>query len=124
MMMAFELDDMWKQQEEFMNLLKEKRGFPQFPVDITSKDGQKLLKDISHHMMDELFEANQHLKNSKSHRATEIKEIDREAYVEELVDALHLFFEVCIASGVTKSELYDVYMRKGDVNTARITTGY
>jgi hypothetical protein len=107
-----------------MVLLQEKRNFPQFPTDITSKKGQQFLKDIRNHLMEELFEAGQHLKNAKSHRATELPEVDREAYKEELVDALHLYFELVIASGVSLDELYDAYMKKGDVNFERIRTGY
>lgn len=115
---------MWDQQEAFMRLLQEKRNFPQFPTDITSKKGQQFLKDIRNHLMEELFEAGQHLKNAKSHRATELPEVDREAYVEELVDALHLYLELVIASGVTVDELHEAYMRKGDVNFDRIKNGY
>lgn len=118
------LIQMWDQQERFMKLLQKERGFPEFPTDITSKKGQKFLKDITHHVMDELFEAGQHLKNSKSHRATLIPEIDRAAYVEELVDALHLFFELCIAAGVSVDELKEAYLKKGEVNFNRIRNGY
>ena len=75
-------------------------------------------------MMDELFEAGQHLKNAKSHRATLIPEIDREAYKEELVDALHLYMELVIASGITLEELCEAYLKKGDINSARINSGY
>lgn len=122
--MSDRLNRMWDQQREFMVLLQEKRNFPQFPTDITSKKGQQFLKDIRNHLMEELFEAGQHLKNAKSHRATELPEVDREAYKEELVDALHLYFELVIASGVSLDELYDAYMKKGDVNFERIRTGY
>ncbi len=118
------LTDMWNQQHDFMILLQEKRNFPSFPVDITSKAGQKLLKDIAHHMMDELFEAGQHLKNAKSHRLTEVPHVDRKAYVEELVDVLHLYFEKVQASGITLDELYEAYMEKGRVNVSRINNGY
>lgn len=119
-----DLERMWLQQLQFMNLLKRERGFPDFPTDITSKSGQQFLEGISFHMMKELFEAGQHLKNSKSHRATEVKEVDREAYKEELVDALHLFFELCLAAGITKEELVRAYLEKGDKNTQRIKNGY
>jgi hypothetical protein len=119
-----ELQAMWEQQEAFMRLLQEKRGFPLFPTDITSKPGQKFLKDIRNHIMEELFEAGQHLKNAKSHRATELPEVDREAYKEELVDALHLFFELAIASGISREELVDAYLSKGRTNENRIRTGY
>jgi len=115
---------MWVQQVEFMELLQEKRGFPDFPTDLTSKKGQQFLKDIRNHLMEELFEAGQHLKNAKSHRATDIPEVDREAYKEELVDALHLYFELVIASGITLQELEEAYLKKGNVNIDRIKNGY
>lgn len=115
---------MWQQQENFVRLLQAKRGFPPFPVDITSKSGQKFLKNITHECMGELFEANQELKNSKAHRVTEIAEIDRSAYIEELVDSLHYFFEIAIYSGVSLDELYEAYMSKGDTNKKRIENSY
>jgi predicted house-cleaning noncanonical NTP pyrophosphatase (MazG superfamily) len=119
-----ELEEMWDQQERFMYLLQEKRGFPEFPTDLTSKKGQQFLKDIRNHLMEELFEAGQHLKNAKSHRATEIPEVDREAYLEELVDALHLYLELVIASGITRKELVKAYLDKGRTNVERIRSGY
>jgi hypothetical protein len=119
-----QLETMWQQQHDFMLLLQETRSFPEFPTDITSKKGQKFLKDITHHMMDELFEAGQHLKNAKSHRATLVPEVDREAFKEELVDALHLYLELVIASGITLPELVESYMKKGEINVSRIKSGY
>ena len=122
--MTDKLQTMFDQQKAFMRLLVEKRNFPSFPVDIKSKEGQKFLKSITHDCMGELFEANQHLKNSKGHRATEITDIDREAYIEELVDSLHFFFEIVILSGISIDEMYEAYMNKGDVNVDRIVGGY
>lgn len=118
------LQQMWNQQEAFMKLLQKKRGFPQYPVDLTSKVGQKELKKITYDCMGELFEANQHLKNSKDHRATEVKDVDRDKYVEELVDALHYFLELVIMSGISLDELYKAYIEKGHINDARIASGY
>jgi len=115
---------MWQQQSAFMRLLQEKRGFPQFPADLASKKGQQFLKDIRNHVMEELFEAGLHLRNAKSHRATELPEVDREAYKEELVDALHLYFELVIASGISLDELVEAYLQKGIVNFKRIDEGY
>lgn len=115
---------MWQQQHEFMRLLQEKRNFPEFPADITSKKGQQFLKDIRNHILEELFEAGQHLKNAKSHRATELPDVDNLAYIEELVDVLHLYFELVIASGITLDELYETYLKKGEINTQRIINGY
>jgi hypothetical protein len=122
--MMDKLQEMWEQQEKFMELLQERRGFTKFPVDITSKSGQKLLKGYTHECMHELFEANQMLKNSKDHRATDVDDFDREGYVEELVDALHYFFEIAILSGVSLEELHASYMKKGSVNITRIENGY
>ena len=118
------LQEMWEQQEKFMKLLQERRNFTKFPVDMTSKSGQKLLKGMTYECMHELFEANQMLKNSKDHRATELSEFDKEHYVEELVDTLHYFFEIVISSGISVDELYEAYIKKGKVNIERIENGY
>ncbi len=117
----FEL--MWNDQEQFMRLLQEKRGFPEFPVDLSSKAGQKFIKQISYETADELHEARQHLKQ-KDHRAADVGSVDREEYVEELSDALHFYFELVIASGISKEELFAAYMKKGLENVRRINTGY
>lgn len=118
------LQEMWDQQHKFMELLKERRNFPNFPVDMSSKSGQKFLKSITHECMHELFEANLLLKNSKDHRETDIKEFDKDGYVEELVDALHYFFEIVISSGISLDELHSAYIKKGKINTDRIESGY
>lgn len=118
------LENMYVQQEDFMRLLQKKRNFPDFPVDPTSKAGQKFLKGITHECMHELFEANLLLRNSKDHRATELSEFDKENYVEELVDTLHYFFEIVISSGISVDELYEAYIKKGKVNIERIESGY
>jgi hypothetical protein len=122
--MSDKLSEMWNQQLQFMNLLKERRGFPNFPVDIKTKEGQKFLRGITYECMGELFEANQELKNSKAHRAAEITDLDREAYLEELIDSLHFFFEIVIASGISLDEMYTAYMKKGIKNFSRIENGY
>lgn len=107
-----------------MRLLQRERSFPSFPVDISSKAGQQLLNSIRHHLQDELHEASQHLKNAKSHRLTEVRDVDREAFKEELADVLHLYAEICIAAGISVDELVRSYLDKGDKNTARILGGY
>lgn len=122
--MTDRFEQMWKQQEDFMRLLQEKRSFPNFPVDLTSKNGQKFIKNLMHECMDELHESLQHLKNSKDHRATEVTNFEREEFVEELCDSLHYFIEIAIASGVSMEELFQVYLAKGKKNTERIISGY
>lgn len=117
-------EQMWNQQKSFMELLREKRGFPAFPVDLASKQGQKFIKGLMHECMDELHESLQHLKNSKDHRATEVTGFDRGEFVEELCDSLHYFIEIAIASGVSLEELFKAYMSKGRTNEDRILKGY
>lgn len=119
----FKLEKMWEQQEDFMRLLQKKRGFPNFPVDLSSKEGQRLLKNISYECGDELHEARQHLKQ-KDHRISDVGNVDREKYVEELADSIHYLLEIVIASGISLEEIYEKYMQKGAVNTARIEGGY
>lgn len=119
-----DLTKMWQQQEEIVESLQEHRGFPKTPVDIGTKQGQKFLKDLTHDCQHELFEANQLLKNSKAHRATEINEFDRASYVEELIDAQHFLFEIVIASGISRDEFVKAYLTKGDAVKKRITDGY
>lgn len=115
---------MWDEQLKFMRLLQEKRGAGEFPVDITSKTGQKALKDLTHHVMDELFESSQHLKNSKSHRATLVPEVDLEAYTEELVDALKFFLGLVITSGISIDDFISAFAKKTNTNKERIENGY
>ena len=57
------LCQMWKQQDDFMRLLTEKRDFPTFPVELTTKSGKKFIAGTVHHCAVDLHEARQHLKN-------------------------------------------------------------
>ena len=118
------LEEMYSQQYEFNSLLRDERNHPDFPLDLTQKKNQQLLKNLAHECMHELFEANILLKNSKNHRVTEFKEFDREAYKEELVDALHYLFGIVIYSGISVNELHEAYMKKGLTNVQRVKSGY
>lgn len=118
------LKEMWDQQEDFMRLLQKERNFPEFPVDLKTKKGQKFVKDISHDCMHELFEAIHMLKNSKDHRITDLGGIDEDEFKEELSDSLHFFVEVCISAGISYNDIYEAYMKKGKINVERIKNGY
>ena len=80
---------MFHQQQEFLELLRDKREHPDFPLNLSEKESQQFLKSLSHECMHELFESNMLLKNSKKHRTTEFNDFDRESYKEELSDVLH-----------------------------------
>jgi NTP pyrophosphatase (non-canonical NTP hydrolase) len=114
----------WTDQVEFMQLLQRFRGFPLFPVDLSSKAGQRTIKEIAQDAAGEVFEALAHLKNAKLHRATDVPELDRHAFVEELVDAVKLLIEVAILSGVSLAEFWSVYTAKTEKNKQRISEGY
>lgn len=118
------LKSLFDQQDDFMKLLCEKRNFPVYPVDLTSKTGQRFIKGIAYETMGELFEAVQELKNSKDHRVTKINDLDHAAFLEEVVDAAHYFFELVIAAGISSDEFYDAYIQKGNKNVDRILNGY
>lgn len=115
---------MWEQQRAYMDLLVERRGFPCFPLLISTKSNQGFIRGIVHHCQDELFEATRELKNAKGHRATEISDFDRDKYLEELIDAQHLLLEVAILSGISRDEFVAAYLRKGGINRQRILDGY
>lgn len=118
------LKRMFEQQEKFVSLLVEKRDHPQFPVDLTSKEGQRFVRSLIHECVAELFEAGVELRNSKRHRATEINEFNRDAFLEELVDAMHYLVGVAICSGFTADQFHEAYMKKGKINIDRINGGY
>lgn len=116
--------DMWVTQIEFMKLLQKLRRFPEFPVDLSTKEGQQLVKDNINECMAELFEARVLLKNAKTHRATNISEFDRSAYIEECVDVFKYFLGTLILSGVSIDEFKASFLQKTLVNTKRINDGY
>lgn len=121
------LNRVFEMQEAFMRVLQRRDGLeamPEWPIDITKKSNQQVCRNLAFFSMQELFEAVQHLKNSKSHRKTEIKEFDREAFLEELVDAFKLFLEILIFVGITPDEFYDAYVKKDAIIHDRIANGY
>ena len=118
------LYSMFKQQQRFLDLLISHRGFINYPVNIEDKSGQKILKEIAYECMHELFEAIQHLKNSKSHRITNIKDFNKSLFVEEISDCLHYLIEICILSDIDFIKIYKEFMKKGTINYDRIVSGY
>lgn len=122
--MSDKLKKFWCDQESFMFLLQEKRNFPKYPVDITSKIGQKLIKDIGHDSQHETFEAIQKLRNSKSHRATEISDFELDEFVEEIADATKYLLEMLILAGVSYEQFVEIFEMKTLKNTRRINEGY
>lgn len=114
---------MFQDQQEFMELLRENDKMPEFPVELTTKPGQRLIKETMFNMIEELMEASFTLKN-KVHRQTDVRVYDRGHYLEELGDALAYFLEVAILSGFTPQEVFEEYKRKHAVVVKRLQDGY
>jgi hypothetical protein len=106
-----------------MELLKDNEKMPEWPIDITSKPGQRLIKETLFNMIEELAEASFTLKN-RMHRLTDARVLDVEHYKEELGDALAFFMEACILSGISPQDLYNEYCRKNEVVVNRLKNGY
>lgn len=120
------LDAMFSLRESFMKSLRQKNPqiSPSWPVDLGSKESQQHIRDMALRGVEEMFEALQHLKNWKPHRDTEVKEFDREEFLEEIVDAFNYFLSVLVLVGVSSEELFDAYEKKDKIIRERVKSGY
>ena len=126
--MSDKLEDIFLKRESFMKLIQSKfqDSYPDnWPVNISEKASQNILRETALKGVEEMFEALQHLKNWKPHRQTEIKEeLDREEFLEEVVDALNYFFAMLIVTGFNEKELFDAYIKKDVKIRSRLKDGY
>lgn len=98
--------------------------FPMWPIDMSSKSDQRACREAGLKAVEELFEALREFRNWKPHRDTDVPEFDRDAFVEEIVDALHYIFEMLVLVGVDSATLYDAYLAKNAKNHMRLDNGY
>jgi dimeric dUTPase (all-alpha-NTP-PPase superfamily) len=112
--------------EHFMRELAAARPavLQNWPVDVSSKVGQQAVRDTVLKGVEEIFESLSHLKNAKAHRLTEVKDFDRDAFLEEFVDALNFFLAVPIMLGITADDLFEAYLKKDVIIHERIRRGY
>lgn len=121
------LAEMFVLRDNFMQALKRKipDSSPEaWPLDLTDKNSQKKCKDLALRGVEEIFEATAHFKNAKSHRVTEIKDFDREQFLEEMVDAFNYFLSLLIFCGFTSEDLYQAYVKKDKIIHERLKNGY
>lgn len=125
-MLADKLEQMFELREEFMQMLCTQIDgyYPQWPVDVSKKESQVLLRDVTLKGVEEIFEALQELKNAKVHRQTDLPHFDRDAFLEENVDALNYFFTTLKLVGVSPDELHEAYMKKHNKICRRLKEGY
>lgn len=120
------LDQMFELRKAFMVALQKQVPdvYPDMPVDLTNKATQQHLRDLALRGVEEVFEAVQELKNAKSHRQTEIRDFDRAAFKEEMVDSFNYFLSLLIIMGVTPEELFEAYVNKDKIIHDRIKSKY
>ncbi|MDB4337525.1 hypothetical protein OAA09_00745 [bacterium] len=120
------LAEIFQLREDFMCSLRETKPDtgPTWPVDLSNKASQQHLRDMALRGVEEMFEALQHLKNWKPHRSTEVKDFDKEEFLEEIVDAFNYFFSLLILVGFDDNDLFEAYKKKDKIIHERIGTGY
>lgn len=117
---------MFDKRLEFINQMKNSipGSYPDFPLDMSKKESQQICRDLALKGVEEMFEALQHLKNWKPHRQTDIPEIDKDEFLEEIIDAFNYFFAVLIVTGFNEEDLFDAFLVKHNIIKERLKNGY
>lgn len=120
------LQEIFSKREAFMHLIKEKMpdSYPTWPVDLSTKQAQSTCRETALKGVEEMFEALGHLKNWKPHRVTEVPQVDKEEFLEEIVDAFNYFFSLIILIGVDVNEFHEAFRKKDEIIKERLKTGY
>ena len=120
------LHQIFSLRNSFMAMIKNKfpDSYPEWPVDLSSKQAQITCRETALKGVEEMFEALGHLKNWKPHRQTEMPEINREEFLEEIVDAFNYFLSLIILIGVDVDEFYDAFLKKDEIIRSRLKEGY
>ena len=120
------LTELFELRESFMKSLEAARPgtYPEWPVNISEKKSQQILRDTALKGIEEMFEALQHLKNWKPHRSTEIQDFDKDEFLEEVVDAFNYFLSVLALVGVNEDDFYEAYRKQDQIIRDRISNGY
>ena len=71
-----------------------------------------------------MFEALQHLKNWKQHRETEVPEVDKDEFLEEVVDSFNYFFSLLILAGFNEDDFFAMFEKKDKIIRDRLTNRY
>lgn len=125
--MADRLKEIFKARESFMNLIRKHHSEvykESWPLDISKKSSQKVLRETALKGVEEMFEALGHLKNWKSHRVHEIPEVDKEEFLEEIIDAFNYFYSLMILSGFNEDDFYKAFIKKDQIIRDRLSNKY
>jgi len=108
-----------------MKAIREKKGaYGEWPLKIEEKKSQQTIRNLSYKGVEEIFEAISLLKNSKEHRQTEVSDIDREHFLEEIVDAFNYFLTILVLIGVDADEFFEAFVKKDNIIHERLDNGY
>ena len=120
------LSDIFHKREAFMKKLNKnfKDGYPEWPVDLSTKESQNVVRETALKGVEEMFEALGHLKNWKPHRRLDIPDINREDFLEEIVDSFNYFFSLLILVGVNEKEFMEAFNKKDVIIRDRLNKGY
>lgn len=100
----------------------QREAYGRHPADILSdEERSEFIKDMVLATTDELHEA---LKEVGWKPWATSRHLNREAFQHELVDALHFFINLCLASGLTADALFEGYLEKRQRNIERQQAGY
>ena len=124
--MTDKLEKMMELRQQFMKSLVERDSdiLPEWPVDVSSKKSQQVLRETVLKGVEEMFEALGHLKNWKPHRQTEVPDFDNEKFLEEFVDGMNYFLSVLVLLGHDADDLFRVYRQKDQIIHDRLKRGY
>jgi len=121
-----QLHEMFRLRQEFMDKMKEVHPsvYPPWPVDLSEKKSQQAIRDVALKGVEEMFEALGHLKNWKPHRRTEIRQFDKDKFLEEVVDAFNYFFSLLVLTGTSADDLFEAYRKKDRIIHQRLNGDY
>jgi len=97
--------------------------YPPENIDLSSKEGQYFLREMSFRMLEELCETFRHLKN-KTHSQKENRTVNKEELYEELADVFTYMINICLFCGLDSEKLYEQYISKNLKNNKRIDEKY
>ena len=89
---------------------------------IDTKNGQRTIKDLIFNIVEELFEGSNCLKNRVWTQTEPVTDMNH--FLEEISDALLFFIEFLIATGLTPEQVFELYLKKHQVNQFRIESKY
>jgi len=109
------LDEIFKLRESFMQEIETKiPGTYPTSRSLDNPRTQSVVREITLRGVEEIFEALQHLKGWKNHRADINCAVDEEEFLEEVVDAFNYFFSLMILVGVTPNQFEKAFKKKDE----------